>query len=273
MFDIGTWAATSVFGSAAGQGNPMVVAWLQDWPDDAELLARARELPAHEVTVAVHDGDGWRLRWFGPHGEVPFCGHGALAAAALLPQVDAMGQVPALGGPARLKLQLGREDGLAALQMPTTVLVEIEPRRIDLGIPVSRLFDAGRDYLAVLADEALLRTSRPCRERMLALDKIGVITTAPVNDAAAGFRFFAPRAGIDEDRASCSVLPALGALWLEECMDEGIFVQCSDVEIPIPVRRASAGWRVKGRVHVTGHGTWAEAQPKPPQDTKRKHPC
>lgn len=274
MLEVGTWMATSVFGTVAGQGNPMVVVRLQDWPDDQELHFRARELPAHEVTIVVQDSGGLVLRWFGPHGEVPFCGHGALAAAALLSQMGSHEHVLALGGPAKLPLRLGHEGDLAVLQMPATELVELEPSRVDLGVPILRLFDAGRDYLAVLPDEVSLRMLRPCRERLLSLNKIGVIMTAPTTHAAAVFRFFAPSVGIEEDRASCSVLPALGALWLSHPLDEGIFIQCSDIDIPMVVRRFDTGWQVKGRVHVTDHGSWVAERPRSPhQDTQRKNLC
>ncbi len=274
MLETGQWIAASVFGANPAHGNPTVVVRLQDWPDDQDLHTLSRLLPADEVTVAVRGRDGLLLRWFGPNGEVPFCGHGALAAAALLPETaSAGGLVAALGGPARLRLQLGYRDGLAALQMPAAPLRELDPQHVDLGLPVVRLFDAGRDYLAVLPDEACMRTGSPAQERLLALDKIGVVTTAPAARATAVFRFFAPRAGIREDRASCSVLPALAALWLGGRLDEGCFVQCAGIDIPLPVQRSGNGWLVTGPVHVIGQGHWAALQPSTPPSTPRKSPC
>lgn len=272
MLEVGTWTATSVFGTVAGRGNPMVVVRLQDWPSDQELHYGAGKLPAHEVTIVVQDDDGMVLRWFGPHGEVPFCGHGALAVAALLPQ-GSHEHVLALGGLAKLPLRLGREGDLAVLQMPATELVELDPNHVDLGVPILRLFDAGRDYLAVLADEVSLRMLCPCQERLLSLDKIGVIMTASVSQVTAAFRFFAPGVGIEEDRASCSVLPALGALWLRQPLERGIFIQCSDVDIPMMVRRVDSGWQVKGRVHVTGHGSWVGDGAGSHQNTQGKRRC
>jgi predicted PhzF superfamily epimerase YddE/YHI9 len=274
MLETGQWIAASVFGADAAHGNPTVVVWLQDWPNDQELHALSRMLPADEVTVAVRGRDRLLLRWFGPYGEVSFCGHGALAAAALLPETaSAGGMVATLGGPARLQLQLGYRDGLAALQMPATPLRELDPQHVDLGVPVVRLFDAGRDYLAVLPDEACVRARSPAQERLLALDKIGVVTTAPAAQATAAFRFFAPRAGIREDRASCSVLPTLAALWLGGRLDIGCFLQCAGIDIPLPVRRSGRGWLVTGPVHVTGQGHWAALQPSTIPVTPRKSPC
>lgn len=245
----------------------MVVVRLAHWLPVAVLHAASRRLPAEEVTFAVTSGSTLALRWFGPHGEVPYCGHGALAASAFLTdRLDAR-HVVALGGPARLHLMLGHERGVPMLQMPAVGITEKEPDHIDLGVPVVRTFDAGRDYLVVLPDAAILRTARPDRARMLALDKVGIILTARTSPATAAFRFFAPRAGIEEDRVSCSVLPALAALWLGDGRDHGTFLQCSSVEIPMPVQRIDEGWRVAGPVYVTGQGAWRDVIAATTQDS------
>jgi predicted PhzF superfamily epimerase YddE/YHI9 len=267
MLEIDQWVAASVLGHGPGEGNPMVVVQLAHWPPDTVLQAASRRLPAEEVTYAVNAGGTLRLRWFGPHGEVPYCGHGALAASAFLTDRHDTRPVVALGGPARVRLVLGHEGGVPMLQMPAVGITEQPPGHIDLGVPVSRIFDAGRDYLVVLPDAATLRSARPDRARMLALDKIGLILTAHTSPATAAFRFLAPRAGIDEDRVSCSVLPALAALWLADGPGYGTFLQCSGVDIPMPVQRIDEGWRVTGPVHVTGRGAWRDVFAPTPQDS------
>lgn len=258
MIEIDRWVVARMFGNGPGEGSPMAVVRLAHWLPDAVLYAASRRLPSEEVTFVVTSGSTLTLRWFGPDGEVPYCGHGALAASAFLTDRHDTRHVIALGGPGRLRLVLGHERGVPMLQMPAVGLTEMESDHIDLGVSVLRTFDAGRDYLAVLPNAALLRKARPDRASMIALDKIGIILTARMAHATAAFRFFAPRAGIEEDRVSCSVLPALASLWLGDGQDHGIFVQCSNVDIPMPVQYVDEGWQVAGPVYVTDQGAWRD---------------
>lgn len=265
MLEIDKWIAVSVLGNSPGEGSPMVVVRLDHWLPDPALLAASRNLPSEEVTFAVIDGDTLTLRWFGPEGEVPFCGHGALAASAVLTDRNDTCSVVALGGPGHLPLLIGRDRGIPMLQMPKVDITEKALGHIDIGVPAVQIFDAGRDYLVVLPNAMLLRTARPDRAKILALDKIGIILTARTAPANAVFRFFAPRAGIEEDRVSCSVLPALAALWLKDELDRGMFVQCSDVEIPMSVQHIDEGWRVTGPVYPTFQGAWSDLNTETPQ--------
>lgn len=272
MLEIGEWIAVTVFGNSPGQGSPMVVMRLADWLPDDVLYATSRRLPAVEVTFVVINDSTPVLRWFGPHGEVPFCGHGAVAASEFLTDCKDYQPIAVFCGTGQLRLLLGRDRGFPMVQMPTVSIMELESNHIDLGIPIVRLFDAGRDYLAVVSGATLLRSMRPPREKMLSLDKIGIILTAQTSPTGAVFRFFAPHAGIDEDRVSCSVLPTLAALWLEGSFEYGNFVQCSDIDIPMSVRSIGNGWRVAGPVYVIGQGTWNEVS-RSMQNSKREAEC
>ena len=257
MIDVGDWVAVNVFGDAAGSGSPMVVVRLASWPSADELGALAARLPSDEVTFVVDTDARCTLRWFGPLGEVPFCGHGALAAAALLAGPRAGIWADAIGGPSGRPLRLGRDDGQPALWMPAVDLRSLDVGSLDIGLPIVRLFDAGRDYLAVLADEWTLRSARPVRDQVLALPKIGLILSAqaaPGSAATAVFRFLAPRAGIDEDRVSCSVLPPLCALWAPPRSTTARFVQCSGIDVDMGVRQMDGGWQVSGPVHEIARG-------------------
>lgn len=258
MLEIGKWIAVSVLGNSPGEGSPMVVVRLEHWFPDHVLLAASHQLPSKEVTFAVTDGDTLTLRWFGPEGEVPFCGHGALAASAVLTDSNDTCNVEALGGSGHLRLVIGRDRGIPMLQMPKLNITEKALGHIDIGLPAVQTFDAGRDYLVVLPNATQLRAARPDRAKILALDKIGIILTARAVTANAVFRFFAPRAGIEEDRVSCSVLPALAALWIKDGMERGMFIQCSDVEIPMSIQRIDDGWRVTGKVYPSFQGAWSD---------------
>src|SRR3974390_178556 len=65
-------------------GNPAAVLPLGNFPDDATMLAIAAENNLSETAFLVRDGAEYRLRWFTPRVEVPLCGHGTLASAAVV---------------------------------------------------------------------------------------------------------------------------------------------------------------------------------------------
>jgi predicted PhzF superfamily epimerase YddE/YHI9 len=190
-----------------------VVVRLPAWPGDARLLELARSSGVTETTFVRIVGRRVELRWFTPAAEVPLCGHGALAAAALFRSwlLD-VGAHPVANLEGRLWLyRRGPEAGVLLAPASITELASDSVRLPDL--EPQRVFDAGRDYLVVVDDEAQLLRFRPSAFGLEALDKVGLILSAPAADARAAFRFFAPRAGIPEDDVSISVIPALAAVW------------------------------------------------------------
>ena len=71
--------------SQNGQGgNPAGVAFCDEMPNDAEMLKIAREVGYSETAFLVKQADGWRVRYFAPELEVPFCGHATIALGAAL---------------------------------------------------------------------------------------------------------------------------------------------------------------------------------------------
>ena len=79
-----------------------------------------------------------------------------------------------------------------------------------LGRPPSEVL-AARDYLAVFASEDEVRALQPDMAKTAALDRLGVIATAPGSDSDFMSRFFAPSVGIPEDpvtgAAHCTLVP------------------------------------------------------------------
>jgi PhzF family phenazine biosynthesis protein len=65
-------------------GNPAGVAFCDEMPGDEEMLRIARELGYSETAFLVKQADGWRVRYFAPAMEVPFCGHATIALGAAL---------------------------------------------------------------------------------------------------------------------------------------------------------------------------------------------
>lgn len=157
-------------------GNPAGV-WIGAALPPVEQMQRiARELGYSETAFAAPDGDGWRVRYFSPESEVPFCGHATIALGAALAQRHG-DRVYALAlAQARITVE-GRCAGArveAALQSPPTrsapapaALVEqalalFGYTRQDLDARIApALIHAGADHLVLaLNSRALLAAMR-----------------------------------------------------------------------------------------------------------------
>ncbi len=65
-------------------GNPAGVVIGDALPPVADMQRIAAEVGYSETAFAAPDGDGWRVRYFSPESEVPFCGHATIALGAAL---------------------------------------------------------------------------------------------------------------------------------------------------------------------------------------------
>ena len=65
-------------------GNPAGVAFYDAMPSDEEMLGIAKDVGYSETAFLVKQDDGWRVRYFAPEMEVPFCGHATIALGAAL---------------------------------------------------------------------------------------------------------------------------------------------------------------------------------------------
>lgn len=65
-------------------GNPAGV-WIgEHLPADSEMQQIAAEVGFSETAFAVPKDTGFRVRYFSPESEVPFCGHATIALGAAL---------------------------------------------------------------------------------------------------------------------------------------------------------------------------------------------
>ncbi|HRJ57895.1 MAG TPA: PhzF family phenazine biosynthesis protein [Anaerolineales bacterium] len=71
--------------SQNGQGgNPAGVAFCDEMPSAEAMMSIAKEVGYSETAFLVKQEDGWRVRYFAPELEVPFCGHATIALGAAL---------------------------------------------------------------------------------------------------------------------------------------------------------------------------------------------
>jgi PhzF family phenazine biosynthesis protein len=103
-------------------GNPAGVLIGDVLPDTAEMQRLAAEVGFSETAFAVPDGNKWRVRYFSPESEVPFCGHATIALGAALVRQYGDGIFPLTLNQASITVE-GFRDGAnvaAALQSPPT---------------------------------------------------------------------------------------------------------------------------------------------------------
>lgn len=77
----------SAFSDQGKGGNPAGVVLLEAPLEDLEMARMAAEVGYSETAFAVRPEEGssaWRVRYFAPEAEVPFCGHATIALGAVL---------------------------------------------------------------------------------------------------------------------------------------------------------------------------------------------
>jgi PhzF family phenazine biosynthesis protein len=74
----------AAFSDGSAGGNPAGVALCETLPGVADMQRIAAEVGFSETAFAAPAGDAWRVRYFAPESEVPFCGHATIALGAAL---------------------------------------------------------------------------------------------------------------------------------------------------------------------------------------------
>ena len=113
----------------AGQGGNPAGVWIgAALPPAAEMQALAHAVGFSETAFAAREGEGWRVRYFSPESEVPFCGHATIALGAALARQAGDGRfalqlnAAAITVEGHCEARGGGEGGrmFAALQSPPT---------------------------------------------------------------------------------------------------------------------------------------------------------
>lgn len=198
-------------------GNPAAVCPLERWLDDGVLQAIAAENNLSETAFFVPEGDGYRLRWFAPLGEVDLCGHATLATAYVLFEILGRNgdEVRFQTRSGTLTVRRDRERLVMdfPLQPPRSCA---PPEALSAGLkqtPLAVL--AAADYLAVYATEEEILALQPDLRELERLDLRGVIVTAPGRDVDFVSRFFGPKFGIPEDPVTGSAHCTLAPYWAQ----------------------------------------------------------
>jgi len=112
----------AAFSDGDNGGNPAGVLIDDDFPHESEMQRIAAEVGYSETVFAVPTGTGWRVRYFSPESEVPFCGHATIALGVALARKHGDGVFALSLNQAEITVE-GRQVGegmTAALQSPPT---------------------------------------------------------------------------------------------------------------------------------------------------------
>ncbi|MEQ1612096.1 MAG: PhzF family phenazine biosynthesis protein [Hyphomicrobiaceae bacterium] len=182
-------------------GNPAGV-WIGDTlPRAVEMQAIAAQVGFSETAFAVPEGEAWRVRYFSPVFEAPFCGHATIALGAAL-ALQHGNRTFALKLNHADILVTGRRDGqtiAAALQSPPTRSAPIDlalknelldlfnytADDLDPKIPPARIH-GGADHvvLALQSRKALARMSYDFEHGRALMETAGLVTVALVTAEA-----------------------------------------------------------------------------------------
>lgn len=198
-------------------GNPAAVMPMAQFPDDATMLAVAAENNLAETAFLVPDGEDWRLRWFTPAVEVPLCGHATLASAAVVMERLQPGRETVVFHTASGPLTVRRAGDAYIMDFPARPSEKIAPPAglaQALGVVPAAVYANAFNYMAVLESAEAVRGLTPDMAGVAAMDRPGVIVTAP-GDGPYDFvsRYFAPAKGIPEDPVTGAAHCMLAPYW------------------------------------------------------------
>ena len=179
----------------------------------------AEENNLSETAFFVPKDDYFEIRWFTPKVEINLAGHPTLATAWVIYNElnytkDKIKFVSPLSG----ELFIERKDDLINMNFPTNkpTPIQIDELLIEaLGQkPIEVL--KSRDLLVIYENQSDIEKINPDFGLLAKLDTFGIIISAQGNEADFVSRFFAPRAGINEDPVTGSAHTILIPYWAEK---------------------------------------------------------
>ena len=126
----------AAFSDGETGGNPAGVLIGETLPEPAAMQAIAAEVGFSETAFAAPDGDGYRVRYFSPESEVPFCGHATIALGAALAAKRGDGTFALTLNEASITVEGARRGATvaAALQSPPTRSTAADPTLVSAAL-------------------------------------------------------------------------------------------------------------------------------------------
>jgi len=200
-------------------GNPAAVCPLKEWLDQETMQNIALENNLSETAFFVPKDDYFEIRWFTPKVEINLAGHPTLATAWVIFNElnytkDSIKFISHLSG----ELNVSKKNDLIIMDFPVNkpkIISTPEHLIKGLGIKPVEVLDS-RDLLVLFRNQSEIEKIKPDFGLLEKIDTFGIIITAPGDNCDFVSRFFAPRAGINEDPVTGSAHTILIPYWAEK---------------------------------------------------------
>jgi PhzF family phenazine biosynthesis protein len=240
-------------------GNPAGVVFCEEMPSDQEMLQVAKEVGYSETAFLVQQTDRWRVRYFAPAIEVPFCGHATIALGAALGERCGEGQysLNLNDSEIRVKAERTAEGFSATLYSPETFSEDAPQEYVDAvlagfnftsdhldpAFPVRFASAGARHLIFILKDRRTLAEMKydfdPVRNLMMEEHLITISLLWPESDEVFHSRNAFASGGVYEDPATGAAAAALAG-YLRDISWQGkqefTILQGEDMGIPSRIR-------------------------------------
>ena len=210
-------------------GNPAGVVFCDEMPGEEEMLRTAREVGYSETAFLVKQANGWRVRYFAPVMEVPFCGHATIALGAALGEQFGVGEYQLILNQSEIRVRVEQSsNGISATLYSAGTFSQDAPREfvnrilaafglahtdLDPAYPVRFASAGARHLILVLTKQETLSRMKYefdlVRELMLEQGLITISLLWPESDEIFHARNAFAAGGVYEDPATGAAAAAL----------------------------------------------------------------
>ncbi|MGP8217556.1 MAG: PhzF family phenazine biosynthesis protein [Bacteroidia bacterium] len=199
-------------------GNPAAIVPVEKPLSEETMKNIARENNLAETAFYTKNGNSYDIRWFTPEAiEVDLCGHATLAAAYVLFNYEGhKGNEINFNSLRSGVLNVKKNGDVITLNFPTDEYERVKTPAelsIALNITTKECYKGRTDYMLIYENEDQIRQLKPNLTAMKLVDCRGVACTARGKTADFVTRFFAPRAGVNEDPVTGSAHTTLTPYW------------------------------------------------------------
>lgn len=269
----------SAFSAHGEGGNPAGVLIADSLPSVEEMQSIAKEVGYSETAFIAPAGDKWRIRYFAPEQEVPFCGHATIATTAELGRRYGPGRFDLVLNDSEIfveALELGAGIWGAALTSPPTesrpasnALIEkvlplfgLSKNDLDKRFPLTVATAGAWHFLVAVKNRQILREMSYDFDSLKLIMEDAGLTTINLffveDERTVHSRNPFAVGGVYEDPATGAAAAALGGFfrdigWIEEgkiTIHQGYDMKSpSDLHVEISSKKGS-GIRVSGETRT-----------------------
>ena len=237
-------------------GNPAGVVICNEFPSEIEMLNTAKEVGYSETAFLKQMNNGWRIRYFAPELEIPFCGHATIASTAVLGEKFGEGNYKLFLNEGEIDVSVFKsQKGIytSTLQSPETYSEEVNENYIDevlnefnlkkedtnLDYPIRFAYAGAKHIIIVLKEHIKLKEMKYEFESLKGVMKKEDLTTVNLLWQESKNLFHSrnpfPSGGIYEDAATGAAAAAFAGYLRDikyQCNNKFEIIQGEDMGCP-----------------------------------------